>query len=315
MIIKNDYKIVFLGTPKFAVPFLSALAKTDFKPVLVVTQNDEPSGRKQIKQSPPVKVAADSLGLEVLQPKNQKELAEVLKNLKPDVCILVAFGEIIKKEILSIPKFGFVNIHPSLLPKYRGASPVQAAILNGDKKTGISIMVLDEQMDHGPIIAQKEMPVADSDNSEILHQKLAEAGSQLLLETLPKYFSGEITPVAQNHAKATFTKIITRQDGQINWQNSAIEIERQFRAFYPWPGVFTAWAGKRLKIVNLSVVEGNLEPKLPPGTIFLTQNQDLAVACGRGAVLLKTVQLEGKKETAGKDFARGYSKIINAVLS
>ncbi len=307
-------KIIFLGTPDFAVPFLQALVDNKMKPVLVITQKDEPIGRKQELQLPPVKVLATRLCIEVSQPGNKIELEQIIKKYQPEICVLVAFGQIISPEALAVPKFGFVNIHPSLLPKYRGASPVQSVILNNEKITGVTIMKLDEKMDHGPILAQQELEILPDDNNETLHQKLARMGVKLLLETLPKYLSGELYPLPQDDSKATDTKIIKREDGQINWSKSAAEIERQFRAFYPWPGVFTCWGKKRLKIANLSVLEGDFGAKLVPGEVFLGQKNTLAVKCSQGAIVLGKVQLEGKNEVSGGDFLRGYKNIIGQKL-
>jgi len=310
----KDKKLVFLGTPDFAVPFLQALIDNSMKPVLVITQPDEPVGRKQEFKAPPVKVLAEKSGIEVKQPEGKSELSGILKKHQPDVCVLVAYGDIITKEALAIPKFGFVNIHPSLLPVYRGPSPVQAAILNQDRFTGVSIMLLDQKVDHGPILAQEKIEILPTDNNEILHRRLAEAGTKLLVKILPEHLAGKIKPQPQDDSKATFTEIIKRSDGQVNWSKPASEIEAQFRAYFPWPGVFSLWGEKRLKIANLSVLEDQINDDLAAGTVFLTQNKALAVKCGQGAVELKSVQLEGKKEMSGEDFARGYQNIVGVVL-
>ncbi|MFA6254549.1 MAG: methionyl-tRNA formyltransferase [Patescibacteria group bacterium] len=307
-------KIVFLGTPEFAMPILQALIGNNYKLALVITQPDKPAGRKQELIPPPIKVLAQKNNLAIAQPNNKKELAAIFEQNKFDLAVLAAYGMIIPDEILTKPKFGFLNIHPSLLPKYRGSSPIQSAILTGDKKTGVSIIQLAKKIDAGPIVAQAETEIEPQDNVEILSQKLAELGGQLLIETIPGYLKGEVKLRPQNETEATFTKMIEREDGLINWQKTASQIERQFRAFYPWPGVFTHLAGKRLKIANLGVLEGDFKPNLGPGTVFLGPNQTLAVKCGQGAVELKAVQLEGKKELLGKEFLRGQKELIGKIL-
>ena len=311
----QNLKIIFLGTPDFAIPILQALVNNKLKPVLVITQPDEPQGRKKQLTPPPVKVFAQENDLEVAQPKTKKELAEILKQHQPDICVLVAYGEIISQESLDIPKRGFINVHPSLLPKYRGSSPIQTAILNQDDVTGVTIMKMDAKMDHGPILAQQQIEISLNDNNQILHEKLADAGSKLLLDTLPKYIAGEIKPQAQNADQATFTNIIKRSDGQIDWQKSAKQIQAQFRAFYPWPGIFTTFNNKRLKITKMSLLKGDFDGNLTPGEVFLTKNKTLAVQCGQGAIVLESLQLEGKKEVSAKDFLQGYKDIIGSSLS
>ncbi|MFA6322004.1 MAG: methionyl-tRNA formyltransferase [Candidatus Buchananbacteria bacterium] len=308
-------KIIFLGTPEFAVPALLKLVEAGYLPELVITQPDRPAGRKQELIAPPVKVAALKLGLKVIQPNNKKELIEIIKSQPIDLAILVAFGMIIPKEILTWPRLGFLNLHPSLLPAYRGSSPIQTAILNGETKTGVSIIGLTDKVDAGPIYIQKESAIDDKDTAEDVFKKMAVIGAEQIVNILPGYLMGEIMPKIQDDKLATFTKIFDRQDGQINWQNSAQQILRQFKAFFPWPGIFTHYAGKRLKIANLSVSEGNSEGNSVPGTIFLTNSGQLAVGCGQGAVVLDKIQLEGKKEMSGRDFFAGQKDLVGKVLN
>lgn len=310
----NQPKIIFLGTPEFALPTLEALIKNDLAPVLVVTQPDKKVGRKQNLAPPSIKEMALANNLAIVQPKNKKELAKIFSRQIFDVAILVAYGLIIPDEIINQPKFGFLNLHPSLLPKYRGPSPIQAALLNGDNETGVSIIKLVKAIDAGPIVAQKKVDIKPEDNAESLHDKLAKVGAELLIQILPDYLAGRIKPISQDEVKASYTKIIKRDDGQINWQKTASQIDGQFRAFYPWPGVFTHLDGKRLKIANLGVLEGVLGGKLSFGEVFLSQNGQLVVKCGQGAVELKVVHLEGKKEMTGKEFLRGQKDIIGKVL-
>lgn len=306
--------IVFLGTPEFALPALEALIDNHLAPILVITQPDQPIGRKQLLTSPPVKQFAIKNNLAVVQPRNKKELIEIFSKAEPDICILVAYGQIIPEELLIKPLHGFLNIHPSLLPKYRGSSPIQAVILNNEKKTGVSIIKLVSQVDAGPIFGQSEIKILPTDNTQALSRKLAQAGAELLIKILPDYLADKIKPQIQAEESATFTEIIERSDGQINWLNQAHQIDSQFRAFYPWPGVFTYFAGKRLKIVNLSVLGGNFQTNLGPGQVFLGPKGELAVQCGQGAIRLEKVQLEGKKELSGRDFLKGYKDLIGQVL-
>lgn len=307
-------KIVFLGTPEFALPTLEALIKNDLAPALVVTQPDKKVGRKQNLALPPIKEMALGNNLAIAQPNNKKELADIFSHQNFEVAILVAYGMIIPDEIINQPKFGFLNLHPSLLPKYRGPAPIQTVLLNGDNKTGVSIIKLVKAIDAGPIIAQKEIKIESTDNAQILHDKLARLGAELLVKVLADYLAGQIKPKLQDESQATFTKIIEREDGLIDWSKSAQQIACQFRAFYPWPGVFTHLAGKRLKIADLGVLEGVLEDNLASGAVFLGPNSELAVKCGQGTVQLKTVQLEGKKEMSGQEFLRGQKDLVGQIL-
>ena len=238
-----------------------------------------------------------------------------IENLEPNLIILSAYGQIIPKEILKIPKYGCLNIHPSLLPKYRGPSPIQTAILNGDEKTGVTIFIMDEKIDHGPIVAQKELEIKNY-NFKTLSKKLANLGADLLIEILPKYLAGEMKPIPQDDSKATYTKIIKKEDGKINWQKSAEEIERMTRAFTLWPGTYTyinLKKPKMLKIIKVKVFK--IDHQKTPGTIFLTEKKELAVACAQNALILKEVQLEGKRKMSGRDFLNGHPEIINSILS
>lgn len=266
-------KIIFMGTPEFSATILTALLNSDYEIAAVITNPDAPVGRKQILTPSPVKVVAEKNKIPIIQP-------EKMRDFNVDLAIVAAYGKIIPKHILDIPRYGTINVHPSLLPKYRGASPIQNAILNGDKKTSVTIMKLDKEMDHGPILAQEEFPIADSDTYESLSQKLAMMGAELLTKTIPDYVSGKIKPVEQKHAEATYTKIIKKEDGKIDWSKSAAEIERMIRAFYPWPTAWTTWNSKVLKILEAEV-----------------RNEKLAI---------KKLQLEGGKILSIKEFLNGH---------
>lgn len=312
---KLGYKIIFLGTPNFAIPSLQALIKANLKPFLVVTQPDKPVGRNQRLTPPPIKEFALKYEIKIVQPMNKKELIKIFNSFDVDVCILVAYGMIIPKEILSKPKFGFLNVHPSLLPKYRGPSPIQFALLNRETITGVTIMKLDDKMDTGPILKQQETLITPEDTAESLHNKLSSLGADLLIRVLPDYLQNKIKLIPQNDSMATYSKIIKREDGRINWSKSTEEITGQFKAFSPWPGVFTYLGDKRLKITNLQPLEGVIEDKLVFGEVFLSPAKELAVRCKNGAVLLKSVWLEGKKEVLAKDFLIGHQNLVGQILN
>ena len=267
-------KFIFFGTPEFAAIILEKLIKAELMPEAVICNPDKPTGRKQIITPPLVKVLAQKYGLTVYQPKDKTELLEIVKNLQPDLAVTAAFGMIFPKEILEIPKYGFINVHPSLLPKYRGPTPIQTAILNGDKETGVSLFLIDEEMDHGPILAKRELEFPISNfQFPILSQKLAELGADLLIETLPKYINGEIKPQAQDESQATYTKKFSTQDAYIEPKDleiaqekggdKAIEIERKIRALNPEPGTFTLSLSKgglkRTKLLEAKIIDEKLK--------------------------------------------------------
>lgn len=294
-------KIIFIGTGQFAVPILENLIKNKYNIVKVITSPDKPTGRQRQLTASPVKEAALKHKLSLSQPENIIDLKSEISAAKPDLIILAAYGRIIPKEILDIPRFGCLNLHPSLLPKYRGPSPIQTAILNGDQKTGLTIILMDEKIDHGPIIAQKELEITTDDNSQILEKKLAQLAANFLVEILPDYLQGEIKPKPQDESRASYTKILTKQDGQINWQQSAEQIARQARAFYPWPGTWTEFDGLRVKILKAKAVEN----PLVGGATLPT---------GQGFLFLEMVQPAGKKPMTGQEFFRGHPNIRKSFL-
>ena len=277
-------KIVFFGTSEFAVPALQALHKAGFD-ITVVTTPDRPSGKKQIITSSIIKIVAEKLGLKVLQPETLKDLSaqagdaffEEFKSLAPDICVVAAYGKIIPERYLAIPKH-FLNIHPSLLPKYRGPTPVQSALFNGETTTGVTIMQVDKEMDHGPIYAQKEFAIGQDETYPLLHDRLAEEGADMLVDVVNRIDT--ITPTEQDHARATFCRIYKREDGRIDWSRSAEEIYNQIRALNPEPGTWTTWNNKIINIKKAERVEGKLT--------------------------LSVIQLEGKKETTLREFLNGH---------
>ncbi len=304
-------KIVFFGTSNVALPVLETLYR-HHDVAAVITSPDAASGRKQTLVESPVSVLAKEMDIELLKPEKVKGNADFLaqlQRLRADIFVVVSYGKILPLEVINLPPHKTLNVHFSLLPKYRGASPIQYALLNGESQTGTSIFVLDEKMDTGPIVAQKAVAVEADDNFVTLSQRLAYLSAQLLLDILPKYVSGEAVPVPQDEALSSYTKIINKADGQVDWQKSAFEIYNQFRAFYPWPGVWTLWNGKKMKILDCEAKKA--EPGLPLGVA----GTDGWVGCGGNSVLrLKLVQLEGKSQVGMAAFLNGYPKFIGSTL-
>lgn len=312
-------KIIFFGTSDFAVPALEALVKEGYEIAAVITTPDEPVGRKQTITPPPVKITAQKLDLKILQPeklKNNKELVSCLLPLEPDIGIIASYGRIIPFEILDLPKRGFLNIHPSLLPKYRGPSPIQNVLLSDDRETGVSIMKVDEQVDHGPVLAYSLELIADSEKYEDLYGKLAKIGADLLVKILPDYLSGKIRPVAQDHSQATFTKFIKKADGRIDWHKTAGEIYNQFRAFHLWPGIWTSWQGKTLKITDCKI--SDRQAYHGHDEIYISkvyqEDDEVYVPSGIGHIDILRVQLEGGKEMFITDFLAGHKDFIGSKL-
>ena len=307
-------KLIFFGTSPFAVPILEKLVEeSGFKVLAVVTNPDESSGRKKILTSPPVKTTTKKHGIKIIQPeklRSNPELFEVLKKINPDICIVASYGKIIPKEYLEIPKFGFINVHPSLLPKYRGPTPIQTAILNGEKETGVTVILMDEKIDHGPILKSKSLKLKGKNHKE-LERELSELGAKLLIETIPNLISGKIKPKDQDHDKATFTKKITREDGKINWSDSAEKVLNQIRALNPEPGTWTLWNGRDLKILETKI--SDKEKEGAPGTIFSDKTNLFIKTGGKWLEILK-LQLSGKRITEAKEFLNSYSRINGYVL-
>jgi len=315
--ILKQAKIVFMGTPDFGASVLNSLIKKS-NVIAVVTQPDKKVGRDQILTASPIKKLALQQNIEVLQPeriKGNAEFVKRLKDLQADLIVVVAYGLILPKEVIELPKFGVVNVHASLLPKYRGASPIQAAILNGDKKTGVTIMLIDEQLDHGPILSQKDLKISKTETFETLHDKLAVLGANLLIKTLPDYLDGRVKSQEQDHSLATFCKRITKIEGKIDWSKSGQEIERMVRAFYPWPGAWTTWNNKNLKILAASAdTFDRLSMTASAVGEVLEVKGGIAVACGKDALEILELQLEGKKPMVAKEFLNGYPEIVGSIL-
>lgn len=315
----NFPKIVFFGTPEFAVIILNELKNANLAPILVITRQDAEKGRGLKLSSSPVKLWAKENKIEFWQPENLKneEFLEKLHGLKADLFVIASYGKILAAELLNIPPFGVINVHPSLLPKYRGPSPIESAILNNEKETGVTIMLVDEKMDHGQILAQQEFAFSISNFQFLkLRDALAELGGKLLIKTIPKWLKKEIKPKEQNHTEATYTQKIKKEDGHINWNEPAKIIEQKVRALNPWPGTFTFWK-KNNRLTRLIITEAKMiknQNVKNTGEIF-EKNGEFAVAAEKGALLIKRLKPESGKEIASRDFLRGNRKIIGSQLS
>jgi methionyl-tRNA formyltransferase len=306
-------RLVFMGTPDFAVPVLKALIGR-YEIVGVVTQPDQQVGRGRKVEAPPVKVVALAHNLPVLQPPSlrQPDVVAELRALTPEVIVVAAYGHILRAEVLAIPPRGCLNVHASLLPKYRGAAPVAAAILAGEEETGVTIMLMDEGMDTGPILSQATCSIFPQDTRESLGARLAQLGADLMMDTLPRWLAGKIESRPQDHSQATYSRIIAKQDGLIDWSQSAVEIWRRSRAYYPWPSTYTYWRGRLLKVLSAEVLP-HCSGVGKPGRVMALDG-GLAVATGEGALLLREVQLAGKRTMNVEDFARGQRDFVGSVL-
>ncbi|GAB6183830.1 methionyl-tRNA formyltransferase [Thermodesulfovibrio hydrogeniphilus] len=292
--------IIFFGTPEFAVPTLKALIEAKEKILLVVTQPDKPKGRGKKFQPTEVKKAALEFGLPVIQPEKIKDesFVNMSKQLNAEFGVVVAFGRILPKEVFNAPKYGCINLHASLLPKYRGAAPIQWALIKGEKVTGVTIMQIDEGLDTGPIYLQKEVPIDDEDNAETLSKKLSEIGANLIVEAVKKIRQG-LKPVAQ-HGEPVYAPPLKKEDGKINWEASARSIFNLIRGTYPWPCAYCFFKDERIKIIKAQVLEG----KAPPGLIVKAKN-DLIVGTSEGLLKILLIQPEGKRIMTSQEFIAG----------
>ncbi|MCR4394922.1 MAG: methionyl-tRNA formyltransferase [Dehalococcoidales bacterium] len=313
-------RIVFMGTPEYAIPPLEYLVLNHHEVVAVYTRPDKPAGRGLQPVSPPVKNAALSLGIPVFQTASFKnpETVEQLKNFRPEAIVVAAFGQILPQSVLEIPCYGCLNIHPSLLPKYRGPSPVPAAILAGDDFIGVSVMQLDAGMDSGPVFTRAQVSVLDHDTTATLLPKLFRIGAWMLLEVLVALPAGKILPEPQDHAMATVTHEITREQGLIDWKLSAVEIWRRIRAYQPWPEAYTYWQGKQLKILEAVPLTGS--PGTESGRVVEIAPaggnlpDGFGVGTGSGILKVLKVQLQGKRAMTAAEFLRGQRGFIGSLL-
>lgn len=300
-------RVVFMGTPDFAVGTLEKLVEAGHEVVGVVTQPDKPKGRGKAMQFTPVKEAALKHDLTVYQPRRvrEEEFQEILKELAPEAIIVVAFGQIIPKSVLELPKYGCINVHASLLPKYRGAAPIQWAVIDGEKTAGVTIMKMDEGLDTGDMYAVAEIPLAEDETGGSLFDKLSELGAQLLVDSLPKIAAGELTPVKQPaESPNDYARMITKEDGRMDWTRPAEELERKIRGVIPWPGAFSRLNDKTLKIWKVEILDEDSE--MEPGQVVAAGKAGLTVQTGKGQIRITDLQLEGKKRMEAAAFLRGY---------
>ena len=302
----KEKKIVFFGTPEFSMPTLKKLVDNKYNIIAVVTQSDKKIGRAQTLQETKIKQLAKSYNLEVIHDLNK--LANFLVKEKPDLGIVVAYGDFLSEKILKQFKVGCLNLHPSALPKYRGPSPIQTTILNGDKKTSVTIIKLDKDMDHGPIVKQKKVKLEKYETADSFHDKLSIKGAEILIKILPKYLKNNIKVKEQDHSKATFSKILKREDGLINWQQTAEEIERMIRAYYPWPGTYFKTIinnqEKNIKIHSASLSK-NFDSEIGK---LVNKNGQLIVQTKDKSISINSLQIEGKNIMSAKEYINGYLK-------
>ncbi len=333
---KSNIKIIFFGTSEFAVPALKYLIQNGYDIIAAVTQPEKPAGRARITMPSPIKKVALESHIPAFEPHNLKDedFFKQFKRLAPDIAVVASYGKIIPKNYLEIPKYGFLNIHPSLLPKYRGPSPIQTAILNGDpvpilstdrhsekvrdwcgagKETGVTIMLMDDKIDHGPILSSKSYCLLPTTYYTQAEKELAELGGELLLEVLQKYIAGEIKPKEQDHSQATFTKMLTREDGKISWHRSAQEIYNQVHALNPEPGTWTTWKSNVFNITEVQPRYTEVEPRYSPGIVVDIGN-NIAVATKKCYLILKQIQLEGGKVMDVRSFVNGHPDFLNSQL-
>ncbi len=306
-------KIVFMGTPDFAVPSLEALIPTG-NVVGVVTQPDRPAGRGNKLRQPPVKVAALNADLPVYQPESlrSRDAAAPIAAWQPDLIVVAAFGQILRRHLLELPRLGCVNVHASLLPRWRGASPIQHAILAGDAETGVTLMQMDRGLDTGDMLVKESLMIATDETAATLHDRLAALGGEMMTRYLPDLLNGRLSPTPQSDDEANYAPLISKTDGRLDWSEAAVALDRRLRAMSPWPGATTTWQGKPVKILS-AVPLADVPPQGKIGEVVNWQG-NTAVQTGQGVFQLDHVQLAGKKATQIADFVRGRPQFIGAIL-
>ena len=309
------YKIIFMGTPEFSVPGLQALHHDGYEIALVVTQPDRPKGRGRRITPSPVKQAARELGYPVIQPSSIKtpDFADQIKSLKPDFQVVIAYGKILPENVLALPRIGTINIHASLLPKLRGAAPIQWAVINGEAETGVCSMLMDKGMDTGDVLLTAKEAIEPGDTAGTLHDRLAVNGARVLIDTLKAFADNTIQPLPQDHSLATYAPMLTKDDGLINWNQSAKSLENFIRGVTPWPGAYTFWGDKRLKIFSAGAIAADISE--PPGTVLMGFPDELRVATGDGVLSIQEIQGASGKRLTVEEFLRGHPIQAGAVLS
>ncbi|MBE0599422.1 MAG: methionyl-tRNA formyltransferase [Desulfuromonadales bacterium] len=304
MINRRHLRTVFMGTPEFAIPTLQGLIDAGVNLAAVFTQPDRPKGRGNILTPPPVKILATSLGCPVHQPPKLRDPAAVeeLRRLAPELIVVVAYGQILPKSVLEIPRYGCINVHASLLPRYRGAAPINKAIMEGETVTGITTMLMDVGLDTGPMLVKKSVPIGQRETAGELHDRLALLGREAMEETLSRLCAGTLKPEPQDDAKSTYAPMLQKEDGRLDWQRPAAALHNQVRGLDPWPGAYTFFAGEMLKIARTTVEYHCGEP----GTVLRSGPEGVLVACGDGALNIGELQLPGKRRLAAAEFLRGH---------
>jgi methionyl-tRNA formyltransferase len=308
--------LVFMGSPQFAVPTLEALAR-DHTILAVFTQPDKPAGRGQQLAAVPVKQWAVAQGVPVHQPRSfrkEPQAIDVLRDLRPEVIVAAAYGLILPPAVLDVPPRGCLNVHGSILPRHRGAAPITSAILAGDTETGITIMQMDAGLDTGPVLSVAREPIRPDDTTASLSARLSLVGAQLMADTLPKYLRGEIAPQPQPEEGATYSLRIDKADAQIDWRKPAAEIERMVRAYTPWPGTQTMWNGQLVKILKAGIRDQGSGIRGEVGEVVKLSDGTIGTGTGEGMLVLKEIQLAGRKAMKAEDFVRGQPKFVGAVL-
>lgn len=301
-------RIVYMGTPDFAVEPLEAIIKAGYEVAAVVTQPDKQKGRgKEVKMTP-VKECALRHGIPVFQPVKIKEPEAVaeLEKYQADLFVVAAFGQLLSEEILNMPEYGCINIHASLLPAYRGAAPIQWAVLNGEKESGVTIMQMDKGLDTGDMLLKRSVELSPKETGDSLHDKLMRLGAELIVEALPKLEKGELVPEKQKDELSSYAKKLTKAMGQIDWSKDAVSLERWIRGLNSWPSAYTFFGGKTLKIWEAQVTEENGAQKAEPGQVISVSREGFTVACGQGELQILSLQLEGKKRVSTREFLLGY---------
>jgi methionyl-tRNA formyltransferase len=300
-------KLIFMGTPQFAVPCLAGLVEAGHEIAGVVTRVDKPAGRGRVLAEPPVKIAARKQGLPLLQPKRVRDpdFITALRKLEPQAIVVAAYGQILPKDILTLPPFGCINVHASLLPTYRGAAPINWAIVRGDRETGITIMQMDEGMDTGAVLMQESMPIEPGDTAGTLGEKLSRLGAKLITKALPLLEAGKLTPRPQDNSKASLAPLLRKEDGLIDWRRPAAELHNRVRGLSPWPGAYTFLDDRMVKILRTEIMPGSGEP----GAIYPENHKGLNVGTGRELLRVATIQPAGKKPMSSEEFLRGHRGI------
>lgn len=307
----SNLKMVFMGTPEIGVTVLSELIMSGPIVDSIITRPDKSKGRSGELVASPVKQFAIKNDIPVYQPVSKDELTKIIEKIKPDICIVAAYGMIIPNEALDVPKFGMINFHPSLLPKYRGPSPITEPILNGDKETGVTIIKVAEAMDAGDILAQKAIPLKGKKNTAELSGELAHLGAEMIVGLLPKIEAGTTAARKQDESRATYMKMVKKEDGKIDWQNMTAErIERMSRAYTPWPGVYTYWDGRKIDLFDIKIIKGKFEP----GKVY-GENKEIIIGTKQYGASPAYLKIEGKNKVSAEEFICGYSDFLGSKLT